>query len=231
MQLNPSTNLIRQSTSFINQLWQLMNPPLPLTRWSSRSVQERMMRAWKERLPSSRIWFVKVLLDPYTAISPAATTDHLIPDKVSISTADYGWGSGSYLSLWCGPGSCLSIWSGSWCFFFKAVLRIRIRDPGLRAFLTPGSGIRDGRKLASGSGIRDEQPGSYFLELRNHFLPFLGLKYLNSLMRIRDPGWRQFGSGIRDGKKSDPGSGINIPDPQHCLKESTLYENSYYRKE
>jgi hypothetical protein len=34
-------------------------------------------------------------------------------------------------------------------------------------------------------------------------------------MRIRDPGWRQFGSGIRDGKKSDPGSGINIPDPQH----------------
>jgi hypothetical protein len=54
--------------------------------------------------------------------------------------------------------------------------------------------------------IRDEQLGSYFLELRNHFLLFLGLKYLNSL-RIRDPGWRQFGSGIRDGKKSDPGSG------------------------
>jgi hypothetical protein len=30
-------------------------------------------------------------------------------------------------------------------------------DPGSGAFLTPGS------------GIRDEQPGSYFLELRNHF--------------------------------------------------------------
>jgi hypothetical protein len=32
-----------------------------------------------------------------------------------------------------------------------------------------------------------------------------------------DPGWRQFGSGIRDGKtkKSYSGSGINIPDPQH----------------
>ncbi len=26
-------------------------------------------------------------------------------------------------------------------------------------------------------------------------------------LRIRDPGW----------KNSDPGSGINIPDPQHCL--------------
>jgi hypothetical protein len=36
-------------------------------------------------------------------------------------------------------------------------------------------------------------------------------------MRIRDPGWRQFGSGIRDGKKSDPGSGINIPDLQCCF--------------
>jgi hypothetical protein len=35
-------------------------------------------------------------------------------------------------------------------------------------------------------------------------------------MRIRDPGWRQFGSGIRDGKKSDPELGINIQDPQHC---------------
>jgi hypothetical protein len=36
-------------------------------------------------------------------------------------------------------------------------------------------------------------------------------------MRIRDPGWRQLGSGIRDGKKSDPGSGINIPDPPHWV--------------
>jgi hypothetical protein len=44
----------------------------------------------------------------------------------------------------------------------------------------------------SGSGIRNEQPGSYFLEFRNHFF---GLKYLNSL-RIRDLGWKQFGSGI-----------------------------------
>jgi len=77
--------------------------------------------------------------------------------------------------------------------------------------LDPGSWM--GKKSGSGSGIRDEQPGSYFLELRNHFS---GLKYLNSLMRIwdgnrvriRDPGW----------KKSDPGSGINIPDPQHWNK-------------
>ncbi len=91
-------------------------------------------------------------------------------------------------------------------------------DPGSGAFFTPGSGM--GKKSGSGSGIRNEQPGSYFLELRNHFL---GLKYLNSLMRIRDPGWKQFGSGIWDGKNSDPGYGMEkswIPDPQHCLYSS-----------
>jgi hypothetical protein len=36
-----------------------------------------------------------------------------------------------------------------------------------------------GRKSASGSVIRDEQPESYFLELRNHFLDFLGLKFFD----------------------------------------------------
>jgi hypothetical protein len=85
----------------------------------------------------------------------------------------------------------------------------RIRD-----WVLVDPGIRDGRKSASGSGIQDEQPGSYFLELRNHFFAFfLGLKYLNSLMRIRDPGWRQFGSGIWDEKKSDPGSAIRDKHP------------------
>jgi hypothetical protein len=84
---------------------------------------------------------------------------------------------------------------------------------GIRCLFDPGIREGMGRKSASGSGIRDEQPGSYFLELKNHFLVFFGLKYLNFLMRIRDPGWRQFGSGIRYGKKV--GSGINIPDPQH----------------
>jgi hypothetical protein len=49
-----------------------------------------------------------------------------------------------------------------------------------RLDVLPGSGIRepDGRKSASGSGIRGEQPGSYFLELRNHFFVFLGVKIL-----------------------------------------------------
>jgi hypothetical protein len=74
-----------------------------------------------------------------------------------------------------------------------------------------------GKKSASGSGIRDEQPGSYFLELRNHFFGvkiYKILKFFDAdpgsgmeTVRIRDPGWEKVGSGIRDGKKSDPGSG------------------------
>jgi hypothetical protein len=84
----------------------------------------------------------------------------------------------------------------------------------LGAFFNPGSGIRDGRKSASGSGIRDEQTGSYFLELGNHFFASFGVKILKfffdedpgsgmETVRIRDPGWKKVGSGI------------NIPDPPH----------------
>jgi hypothetical protein len=78
-----------------------------------------------------------------------------------------------------------------------------VSDPGSDAFLTPGSGM--GRKSASGSGIQDEKPGSYFLELRNNFF---WLKYFNSLMRIRDLGWRQFVSGMEKSRirNKHPGS-------------------------
>jgi hypothetical protein len=73
--------------------------------------------------------------------------------------------------------------------------------------------IRDGRKSASGSGIRNEQPGSYFFELRNHFFAFFGVKILKffnedpgsgmETVRIRDPEWKKVRSGIRD---KHPGS-------------------------
>ena len=62
-------------------------------------------------------------------------------------------------------------------------------------------------------GIWDEQPGSYFLELRNLFFAFLGVKILKFF--DEDPGSGMETVRIRDGIKSDPGSGINIPDPQH----------------
>ncbi len=71
------------------------------------------------------------------------------------------------------------------CFIhFFAVLRIRIREAG--DFLTPGSG--KGKKSTSGSGIRIryDQPGSYFLELRN---PFFGVKILKFF--DADPGWKK----------------------------------------
>jgi hypothetical protein len=76
--------------------------------------------------------------------------------------------------------------------------------------------IRDGRKSASGSGIRDEQPGSYFLELRNNFLAFFGVKIRKFF--DEDPGWRQLGSGMEKF-----GSGINIPDPPHWLDPDPHY--------
>jgi hypothetical protein len=94
-----------------------------------------------------------------------------------------------------------------------------------------------GKKSGSGSGMNNNSDHiSESLET-----VFLGLKYLNFLMRIRypiwdgknsDPGWKKFGSWIRDGKiqirdgkNSNPGSGINIQDPQHWLK----YLNSVMR--
>jgi hypothetical protein len=55
------------------------------------------------------------------------------------------------------------------------------------------------KKAGSGSGMNN--PGHISESLETTF----GLKYLNSFMRIRDPGWKKFGSGM------------NIPDPQHWL--------------
>jgi hypothetical protein len=48
-----------------------------------------------------------------------------------------------------------------------------------------------GKKSGSKSGMNNPE---YFLELRNHFF---GLKYSNSLMQIRDPGRKKFGSGMK----------------------------------
>jgi hypothetical protein len=55
-------------------------------------------------------------------------------------------------------------------------------DPGSGAFLTPGSMVRYTEWVKNRIWIRDEQPGSYFRELRNQFL---GLK---NLFRDKHPG-------------------------------------------
>jgi hypothetical protein len=76
-----------------------------------------------------------------------------------------------------------------------------------------------------GSGLKTRI--IFFRAQKPFFFAFLGLKIKILKFFDEDPGWRQFGSGIRDGKKSDPGSGmeksrirgsgINIPDPPHWL--------------
>jgi len=43
-------------------------------------------------------------------------------------------------------------------------------------------------------------------------------------MRIRDPGWRQFGSWIRDGKKSDPDKHPGFATPDLCLENDFSVE-------
>jgi hypothetical protein len=62
-----------------------------------------------------------------------------------------------------------------------------------------------GKKSGSRSGIR----------IRIIFLsalkPFFGVKILKFFEA--DPGWPKLGSGIRDGKNSDPGSGIRNKHP------------------
>jgi hypothetical protein len=79
------------------------------------------------------------------------------------------------------------------------VLRIRIRDPVPFWPLDPESGM--GKKSGSGSVMNNPDHISEGLET------FFGLKYFNSLLRIRDvknsyPGWKKCGFGIK------------IPDPQ-----------------
>jgi hypothetical protein len=134
------------------------------------------------------------------------------------------------------------------------VLRIRIWDPGSGAFLAPGSGIRDpvlfwppdpgsgiGKNPEPWSVIQDEQWTSRIIFVKTQF-QFLGLKYLNSwmLIRIRDhvnpwSGKEKIGFGIRggknrilDGKKSDSGSWINIPDLQHRFADMFAKTSFYF---
>ncbi len=83
-------------------------------------------------------------------------------------------------------------------YYSDFLLVTSVPDQGSGAFLTPGSGM--GKKTCI--RIRDEQPGSYFRELRKNFLD---KKYLNSLMRIWDPEWEKFGPGMEKIGIRDPG--------------------------
>jgi hypothetical protein len=84
---------------------------------------------------------------------------------------------------------------------FFAVLRIRICDP-----VPFYPWIRDpGWVESQHPEIRDEQPGSYFLELKNHCFGFFGVKILKFF--DADPGSGMETIRIRDRKSRirDPG--------------------------
>jgi hypothetical protein len=51
--------------------------------------------------------------------------------------------------------------------------------------------------------------------ISEHLEKFFWVKILKFFDADLDP--ESLWPWIRDGKKSDPGSGINVPDPQHCL--------------
>ncbi len=103
-------------------------------------------------------------------------------------------------SLHISGGSILSLYS-SWILSliqnFDADPASQCSGSGIRCLFDPW--IRD----PGWEKNQDQDPGwtTYFRELRNNFW----VKILNSLMRIRDPGWKKFGYGI------------DIPDPQYWL--------------
>ncbi len=79
---------------------------------------------------------------------------------------------------------------------------ISVADRGSGAFLTPGSGM----------GKQSNQ-----ILFPRALKQFFGFKYLNSLMRTRDPRSGMEKTRIRDPRWKKFRSGINIPDPQHCF--------------
>jgi hypothetical protein len=70
--------------------------------------------------------------------------------------------------------------------------------------------------------IRDEQPGSYFGELRNQFF---GLKFFK--LFDADPGWKKFGSRMENIRIRDPGwkkfGGIRDKHPGSATLKKTLF--------
>ncbi len=93
------------------------------------------------------------------------------------------------------------------------MLKTSVAAPGSGAFLTPGSGM--GKDSGSGSGMNNPDHISIFRDLRNNFL---GLKYLNSLMRIRDGKNSDLVYGMEKirirNKRS--GSATLVEDPRSC---------------
>jgi hypothetical protein len=57
--------------------------------------------------------------------------------------------------------------------------------------------------------------------------PLFWVKKLKFFDANPGSGMEKYGSGIRDGKNTDPGSRINIPDPQHCILNVEKFSRKY----
>ncbi len=87
--------------------------------------------------------------------------------------------------------------------YIKSLSSVEDLDPYVFGSVAdPGSGIR----CLFDPWIRDS--GWVKIRIRDDQKQFFGLKYLKFF--DADPGWKQFGSEIRDGKKSDPGKTSRI---------------------
>ncbi len=129
-------------------------------------------------------------------------------------------------------------------------------DPGSGAFLTPGSGTRNRFFPDPGSQTHTFESLVTIFWLKSSiilwklaqifFFSASKLKYTTILWNLwlHKKVWHQifsphsfvavFGSGIRDpgsgmGKNQDPGSGINIPDPQHCIWARNIFYICFYQ--
>ncbi len=95
-------------------------------------------------------------------------------------------------------------------FFWMVWASLTDPDPGSGAFwpMDPGFGVDKKSRYGSGMNIPDHISESLItiFFVKN----WLSLWCGSGIRNLFDPG-----SGIRDGKNSDPGSWINIPDPQY----------------
>jgi hypothetical protein len=96
---------------------------------------------------------------------------------------------------------------------------LRIRDLGSGAFLTPGSGL--GKKSGSDMGSRSEMNNTD--NISESLKTIFWVKILKVFMVDPGFGMEKIRIWSPEGKKSYPGSGINIPDPQHCPGLSKKY--------
>jgi hypothetical protein len=107
------------------------------------------------------------------------------------------YGSGSYLHIFT---AFLNVKNQRYRDLLRLGLLFFSTDTCLKTKIVPYRTVPYYTGQCCGSGIRDEQPGSYFRELRNSFW-----------VKIR----------IRDGKNSVPG--ITTPDPQYWYLQNVSH--------